>query len=208
MAIHTICPHCQDPGTCSDASAGKTVRCGCCQQLFTAIPSDAKVRPPRQAHSSPRQSDNPRLWVMTAVIGLVALVAASAFGVLYGLGFIGPHVTLSNFEQLKVGMSEREVRRVLGTPRRVDRTGVPRHLSGVRQYELDKYPRRLFWEDGDDIIWVTVQNGEVQDLGAFLEGERYGKEPQERLSDELPKKDATKSNSDRPHVGPQLLHPD
>jgi hypothetical protein len=85
-------------------------------------------------------------------------------------------VTLQNYEQLRVGMKEGELHRLLGHPSRRDDSIVPKILSLQHRYEIDekRYPQRYFWEAGEDVIWATVLSGTVQQFGGTLEGVRYG----------------------------------
>jgi hypothetical protein len=104
---------------------------------------------------------------------------------------LGPQVNRDSYEQLVTGMEEKEVRKILGKHSRVDNRAVPR-LQGTRAYQVEirpqDYPRRFFWQEGDNYIWADIRRGRVLKFGALLDGERFGEDPAEHPVDEKPEK--------------------
>jgi len=97
------------------------------------------------------------------------------FSLLFWMGAFDPVVSRDNYERLRVGLSERDLLKWLGRPHRVDDSAQPAAHSRLRT----PYPRRLFWEDGEDRIWADVYRGRVTQFGATLDGEQYGPDPDE-----------------------------
>ena len=134
---------------------------------------------PRGRRPRPRAADQDqerlqRLYWRLLVLGVFAfLVVGTVFGLLFVMGAFDPVVTAENYERLKVGMREKELLKLLGDPHRVDESGRPAAAGPLRR----TYPRRLFWESGEDRIWVDVTGGKVTQFGATLDGEQYGVDP-------------------------------
>ena len=96
------------------------------------------------------------------------------------LGLFEPRITRANFERLVVGMNEVQVRQLLGSPTWIDNSAVPRGGGlGSWQGEIhaEDYPRKFFWEDGENLIWAELFRGRVRKVGATLDGEQFGEDP-------------------------------
>jgi hypothetical protein len=85
-------------------------------------------------------------------------------------------VNLENYYRLRVGMKELDVRHILGFASRRDDSLVPKVSNLSHRYKVEdgNFPQRCFWEDGEDIIWVTLAGGKVTQYGGTLDGVRLG----------------------------------
>jgi hypothetical protein len=85
-------------------------------------------------------------------------------------------ITLENYNRLRVGMKEVELHQLLGFANRRDDSMVPKISNLSHRYKVDdnNFPQRCFWEDGQDVIWVTLAEGKVTQFGATLNGVQFG----------------------------------
>ena len=186
MLVQTACPRCHHPYPCQDAHEGKRIYCGFCQEFFDIDDPDA--RPTRHSRvialgRTPRPRRRKRgllYWRCGVVLVSVFLLVVMFLLIPLKLDAFKRKVSQENFARLAVGMAEREVKKMLGEPAWIDASDVPSlHGPVSRQIEMDlrKYPRRFYWTDGDDEIWVDLHHGRVTKFGALLDGERIGEVP-------------------------------
>jgi hypothetical protein len=123
---------------------------------------------------------NPRVHIAAL---LLVLVVGAPIVTLYSIGYFdgifSSRVTLENYEALKVGMSEREIRGVLGEPSGFDRSAIPRIRGRGARFASNEslYPLRFIWRNEQDLIWADVIKKRVIKFGATFDGERYGADP-------------------------------
>jgi hypothetical protein len=92
-----------------------------------------------------------------------------------------PRVTRAKFERLAVGMNESQLRQVLGSPTRIDNSAVPKPTAAPASRDTihpELYPRRFFWEEGENLIWAEIRHGRALKVGATLDGEQIGEDPE------------------------------
>jgi hypothetical protein len=117
---------------------------------------------------------------------LLLLLVATVVTVLKLAGAFEPRITVENFERLQTGMKFPEVVKRLGQPHLVDESALPKPKGPTawrHRVLADEFPRRFIWQDGDNVIWVDVQRGRVIQLGATLDGEQYGPDPEKNPVD-------------------------
>jgi hypothetical protein len=144
----------------------------------------------KRRHGRPRPtlSDEKRLrqrrWQVGMGVLLLVLLVGTPLVVLACVGvFDGVFVSRvnpENFELLQVGMKEAQVIKILGQPSEIDSRAVPRLRGPVSsRYDIKphQYPRRFYWYNGEDVIWVDVLNRRVKRFGATLDGEMVGPDP-------------------------------
>jgi hypothetical protein len=111
----------------------------------------------------------------------VSLLAGALVYLVRHQGILDPRISRANFARLAEGLSEREVEDVLGPPISIDDSARPA-LTGPweRRYELDPktYPRRFFWRQRGQVIWVDFLDGRARRFGATLDGQRIGEDPE------------------------------
>jgi hypothetical protein len=173
-SLQTLCPHCHHP--CSEPAPGLTVYCPFCQHPLEA--GKLVTAPRHKGHHRKRPSSARAVfWARLAIVlsGIVLIAATTGYSALR-VGLFGPKLTRTRFDHLKVGMKEADVHRLLGDPRWVDDRAVPRVVQGSYKVDPKNFPRRLFWEERGNVIWVELQGGRVTKRGATLDGEEVGDE--------------------------------
>jgi predicted Zn finger-like uncharacterized protein len=194
MAIKTNCPHCDEAYTIADEQAGKKVRCKTCTTVFEVPVADegrqetlSTDAPPRTARRDEDENcdDRPRrsrrsqsgtpVWVWFAIGGGVLLVLLLVGGVivLFTTGVLGNKVTYENFQKLKWGMSEAEVKAILGPPTEVSDLQTffgnnPLQLPGQQPFPLGGNLRVLVWKHRENYISVMFTDGKATNIaGTF-----------------------------------------
>jgi predicted Zn finger-like uncharacterized protein len=191
MAITVTCPACARAYTVPEAQTGKRVRCKECAETFVVGPPPAslpgRVPPPIPEvvpvaeHDLPsvlpaddyrrprrRRSAGVPLWVWLAGGGAAVAVGLGILAVvLFVVLGVGSPVTKANYLKLQPGMTEAEVRSILGRPDQVVDTGqfmanipVGMQVSGFGGI------RQLIWRQGRRAITVTIMNDRVVGLGS------------------------------------------
>jgi hypothetical protein len=140
----------------------------------------SKPRRKRPPEAKPSIFRDRRTYTVAGVLLLMAvppLLALMYVGVFDG--FFAARVNEENYEQIKVGMKEKDIRKLLGRPTSIDRNAVPRLSGRAAKYAVsDKnYPLRFVWQDEDDVIWADIIKGRVVKFGATLDGEELGADP-------------------------------
>jgi hypothetical protein len=190
MMVHSSCPFCHNLCVWSDTSETKYVRCCHCEKTF--VISTWGIGHAGEQRRRRRRS-GPLIWPWVLV--LLITVVVLGFGlVLESLSHPkAPEskVTVGNYQRLKVGMTEADLYRLLGHPKRRDDSLVPKISNLRHRYEVEEkhFSQRCFWEDGDEVIWIILAEGRVQQYGGRLEGVQYGDEIKAPLVLETQEKD-------------------
>jgi predicted Zn finger-like uncharacterized protein len=181
MAIALKCPRCARPYSVAESLLGRRVRCKNCATEFlvadpaagppehalspapaeplpAALPADGAPRRPRRAR---RPAGVPVwAWVVGGSVVLVLFLgvgAALLFVVFHG----GSRVTRANYARLRIGMTEGEVRAILGAPTQsADAGSLPVQLPGFGSM------RTLVWKEGDRAITVMFIDDRAVMLGS------------------------------------------
>jgi hypothetical protein len=125
-------------------------------------------------------------WRLYAILGFLLTLAATPLSILYFLGFFdamfAARVTAEGYDQLRVGMTEWEVIKVLGGPTFIDKSAVPRLSGRAARFAAPEkmYPLRYVWQDEEDVIWVDIYKKKVVKFGATLDGDQYGADPDKK----------------------------
>jgi hypothetical protein len=188
MMINSVCPYCQNDILWSSTSETKYIRCCHCEKTFVPSTWGGGSKMPDPAHR--RKKSAPPLWpwlLLTAAACVVVVVITQVYQAYQEKRALAhaPRVTRENFERLHVGMTDLEMVRLLGGHSRMDTSVVPKideHLAHRFTVEDQRFVRRLFWEDGDNVIWADCHYGKVLRFGAKLEGEQIGEDPTLPLS--------------------------
>jgi hypothetical protein len=193
MGITVSCPHCDRSYTLAETNEGKTVRCKECEEPFVVRrdraprrePEDEEDRPRRRSAPARDEDDRPRrrprksgvpLWawavsgaalVLLLAGGLTAYLLSGgggggALGSPRGAG--GSKLTREKFEAVKLGMSDREVVNLLGTPARARGTFGP--IDHWAQLEASK---TLSWEAGSTKVEVHLLGGGVHTIRGIFD---------------------------------------
>jgi predicted Zn finger-like uncharacterized protein len=180
MSIKINCPHCDQAYSLVDEQAGKKIRCKTCTTVFEApATSDAPRRGRRDDFDDRDEEDRPRrrgrgrragvpVWVWLLIGGgiLLLLVLVGVVVVLFATGAIGNKITEENFAKLKAGMSEVEVKAILGPPTEVNDVGIkaanPLFPGGLGV-------RVLTWKHGQNQVIVGFLNDKATQItGSFV----------------------------------------
>jgi predicted Zn finger-like uncharacterized protein len=122
------------------------------------------VRPPRKKGGIP-------LWVWLVGGGGIFLFLCCGGGgvvgffLMRGTDLFGNRVTKENFDKIKTGMTEAEVKAILGEP--TESAGTPDQFSNLPG--MPRMPRMpggmqmnvMVWEQGNNVIAVYFRNGKV-----------------------------------------------
>jgi len=134
---------------------------------------DEFERPVRRRRRRPR--GGLPAWAWWAIGGGAALLALIVV-LLTVFSFrepTGNTVTKANFARLKSGMTERQVRSIMGAPtevldsadvNRALGTKVPPELAGLRM-------KQFMWKQGDDYVGIAFANGKASFPYGFIDGE-------------------------------------
>jgi hypothetical protein len=170
------CPQCKEPG--ARPAGPDRLHCERCNHSFPAPAS-----PGRRRRKDPDRPGFFQDWRVYAVAGYVFVMVAVPVLLLGALGVIdlsfGSSVTLENYEELKLGMSEQRVRSLLGPHTGADYRRIPAFRGKLdrERGNLKIFPVRFLWENGEDVIWVDIRMDKIVRFGATLDGERYGADP-------------------------------
>jgi predicted Zn finger-like uncharacterized protein len=181
MAIKTNCPHCDQAYTLVDEQAGKKIRCKACTTVFEVPAADERrLDAPRRGRPDdfddrdeeyrPRRRGRRAgvpVWVWLLIGGgvLLVLMIVGVVVVLFATGTLGNKITEENFAKLKAGMSEAEVKAILGPPTEVNDIGIkaanPFFPGGLGV-------RVLTWRHGQNQVIVGFLNDQATQItGSF-----------------------------------------
>jgi predicted Zn finger-like uncharacterized protein len=157
MAIQATCPHCSQTYSLADTQIGKKVRCKGCSEGFVVRDSAAGRRPSRQDDDDYEEPRKPRPKKKGMPIGLLVGLGIGAFVLLCCLGgggvllyFYNPFVnkvTAENFDKIQYGMTEAEVKDILGRPS--DET------------DLGKGVKSMIWKNSNGVIEAKFYQGKL-----------------------------------------------
>ena len=179
MIIDSLCPYCHNLCAWSTTSDTKYVRCSHCERMFVASTWGGGDKFPAPGHRRKKRPPPLWPWCLFTVFILAVVVGGSQLYNAKRAARDEPKVTREHFERLSVGMRARDVIKLLGNPSRIDESVLPRvdfHMS--HRYEVDKerFLKRYFWEEDDNMVWVDFVQGHIQRFGAVFDGERIGEE--------------------------------
>jgi predicted Zn finger-like uncharacterized protein len=165
MAIKTSCPNCSQSYTLADTQLGKKVRCKNCSEAFTV----REGKPPRlRDEDDDRPAPRPKkkggvptgllIGGIAALLLLLVCLGGAGAIVWWATGALRSTVTEENYAKLKMGMSEAEVKAVLGEP--------TEGQGGAQVAGLGM--KSLAWRNGPNQIVVTFLNGKVVGLSGHF----------------------------------------
>jgi hypothetical protein len=152
MTVSVVCPRCKKSHDLADTLAGKEARCDSCGEVLRVPAGD-------EAKRGRRKSGTPA-WA-NAVAGVFIVLLLGAIGWILFLA-LGSSVTPENLQKLKVGMTEAEVKAVLGSPNK----GKQVRTSEIPGRESTEY---WIWTDGPKTITVIFAGGKVVELQSNLQ---------------------------------------
>lgn len=186
MTIQASCPKCGKDHELKDDLQGKPIRCNGCEETFVAealveveVPDKASAPAADAEEDDVDDFDSPRkrrrkkvlgmpLWVRLPLLIVVAV--GVTLGVLWYQGWFGSfRVTKENFARLQQGMSEDEVKSILGRHTHEDDSAWELEEKFARDHgkpipDRNKVPRRLIWEKGENKITVEFVEGKARGL--------------------------------------------
>jgi len=172
MAIKTSCPHCSQSYALADAQLGKTVRCKSCSETFlvreSAAPQPATLsRDDEEERPTPRPTSVKKgglpTWVF--IVGgcgaLVLLVGCLGVGTIvwFATSSMRNKVTEENYNKIQMGMSEAQVKTILGEPTAVEDTGQAANRLGLGGNFFAM--RVLVWKNDNNQITLGFRDGKV-----------------------------------------------
>jgi predicted Zn finger-like uncharacterized protein len=202
MPISVQCPGCKHGYTLADSQAGKHVRCKSCAITFQVpavedvadvLPVEADYQPRRrpppllddrddeEERRGPRPyaaSSGVPVWVWPVVGGGVLLVIIVVVVLVMTLGGGGNKVTPENYNRLHAGMTEAEVRSILGPPTEVvdakqvfEQHPLFKQAPGFKDNPFvgnfqNMMPKVCTWRHGQNVITVQFLNDRVTTLGS------------------------------------------
>jgi predicted Zn finger-like uncharacterized protein len=185
MPIQIHCPACSQSYTLADSQAGKRVRCKSCSETFLVPASEQicdvvaveEVVPQRRRDFDDEYDYRPRrrpvrsqgvpAWVWIVIGGAAfLLLAGGVVAIVLTVG--GNKVTQENYNKLRDGMTEAEVRSILGRPTEETdpTTALGRHAMGSKN-PLAAFQgflpsaKVLVWKSGKNTIMVILINGQL-----------------------------------------------
>ena len=172
MAIKTSCPHCSQSYTLTDSQLGKMVRCKSCSETFLVRESAAPrpAAPPRddeEERPAPRPARAkkgglpPWLLIVGGCGVLVLLVGCLGVGTIvwFATSSMRNKVTEENYQKIQMGMSEAQVKAILGEPTAVEDTGQAANRLGLGGNFFAM--RVLVWKNGNNQITLGFRNDKV-----------------------------------------------
>jgi hypothetical protein len=176
MSFNAVCPKCNMVHVLPDDRDGRETRCMRCATVFISDHDPAVQRMERPT-SAPKARRPParrrrrlRLARRVAVVSLAAvLLGAGAYAAYRFMPARPDRLSRETLGRISAGMTEAQVRKILGTPTDVqdglEEESVP--LSRLQQQpETRQAPvRKLRWEEGDRLIWVELRDEKVQTFG-------------------------------------------
>ena len=176
MMVHSACPHCRNECVWSDTSETKYVRCCHCEKTFVISTYGIGQPLMHRAHHPRRHGPLLWPWMLLLAITAAALGVGSLIQSFEQAKNAETKITLENYNRLRVGMKEVELHQILGFANRRDDSMVPKISNLSHRYKVDdnNFLQRCFWEEGEDVIWVTLLEGKVAQFGATLNGVQFG----------------------------------
>jgi predicted Zn finger-like uncharacterized protein len=175
MSIKVNCPHCDQAYTLVDAQAGKKIRCKACTTVFDVPAPDLRRDVSRREEDRDDYDDRPRRrerhrpsgtpgWVWVAIGGgvLLLLVVGGGLVVLFSTGVLGNKITKENVAKVQMGMSEVQVKAILGSPTETNDAG----LQGLNPF-LGGNIRVLVWRHGGNQVSVTLIGDKVSGISSM-----------------------------------------
>lgn len=161
MAIKASCPHCSTSYSLAETQIGKTVRCKQCAEAFVV----SGPKPPSRSRDEDDDRDEPRRprpkkkgMPTGLLVGLGIGVFVLLLGCLGGGGVLlwlygpfGNKVTQANYDKIQTGMSEAEVKAILGEPTEVR----------ARQGNIHALVWHRKGTRGGGLVQIVFQNGRV-----------------------------------------------
>ncbi len=196
MPISISCPNCGKDYNLADSQRGKKVACRQCDRPFVVEDGSARAgrderdederdrrrerdrerdrEPPRRTRRVRRSGGGLVLWLLMGG-GLAVLVVTLVVALVLTLGVFGPSkVTPENYARLRTGMSEAEVRAVLGKPTRdATQEAFDKALRLTGRADLvnkanDGRTKVLLWESGKNRVTVTLRDDRlIGSTGSF-----------------------------------------
>lgn len=177
MAIKTSCPHCAQAYSLADTQLGKKVRCKSCTEPFTVAQSEAPRKVPARARDDDAD-DRPRpreirrtkggvpawVWIVGGIgVAVLLLGCAGGGGLIIWLasGSLTNKVTEENYKKIKLGMSEAEVKAILGEPTAVEDLDKAASKLGINVRMPTSGLRVLIWRNGNNQITLSFRNDKV-----------------------------------------------
>ena len=169
MPIKIYCPHCSHSYSLAEAQIGKKVRCKHCTEAFVVADPSGRSgsRDDDDDRDEPRRPRPKKKGGMPTglLIGLGIGVFVLLLGCLGGGGVLlwiyGPfanRVTRENFDKINNGMTEAEVKAILGEPNALNDA----NPFGNRPMGINPFGGNvLAWKHNNDVIAVSFRNGKV-----------------------------------------------
>jgi len=175
MPIKTSCPHCTQSYSLAESQLGKKVRCKSCGEPFAVeqgVTAKAPFRAREEADDRPRPRDVRRkkgglptwVWVVGGIGAAVLLLGClGGGGLLVWLGSrsLTNRVTEENYQKIKPGMSEAQVKAILGEPTAVEDLDKAAGKLGINVGMPSTGLRVLAWKNGNNQITLTFRNDKV-----------------------------------------------
>jgi predicted Zn finger-like uncharacterized protein len=175
MAIKTSCPHCSQSYSLADSQLGKNVRCKSCTEPFVVRAEAARKAPPRSRADAddrlqPREVRRKKgglpawVWIVGGIgVAVLLLGCAGGGGLIIWLASasLTNKVTEENYNKIKTGMSEAEVKAILGEPSQVEDLDKAASSLGINVRMPSSGLRVLVWRNGNNHITLTFRNDKV-----------------------------------------------
>jgi predicted Zn finger-like uncharacterized protein len=169
MTVQASCPHCSTSYSLAETQIGKKVRCKQCSEAFVVSgPTPlSRSRDEDDDRDEPRRPQPKKKGMPTGLlVGLCIGVFVLLLGCLGGGGVLlwmyGPFsnkITAENYQKIKQGMTEAEVKSILGEPTevRADRSNM----------------RVLVWHYKGNLVQIVFSNDKVTIMqGMFIDTDK------------------------------------
>ena len=176
MAIKTSCPHCSQSYSLADSQLGKQVRCKSCGEPFAVEQGVTARKPPARPRDEEEDRPRPRdvrrkkgglptwVWVVGGIGAAVLLLGCLGGGGLMiwlASGSLTNKVTEENYNKIKLGMNEAQVKAILGEPTAVEDLDQAAGNVGIKIRMPTTGLRVLVWKNGNNRITLTFRNDKV-----------------------------------------------